>query len=996
MRALLSLFLIGSLAIADSAKAPADAKMKAPAAQEALSGKPAKAAAPRDEPKKEMAKAEKPAAKPAVKKPVPKPVVAKAPAPKSEPKKEMVKAEKPGAKKPVPKPAVAKAPAPKSELKKEMAKAEKPAAKPEAKKTAPKPVVAKAPAPKPEPKKEMAKAEKPATKPEAKKPAPKPAVAKAQTPKPEPKKEMAKPTVAKAAAPKGPSSSPFRVFPERIALDGKTDRQHVVVQTLHAHGITRDETATATFTFTNPKLVKRHGQILRPLADGETTLTVAMNGHSQQIPVVVQNAGAARPVSFRLDVEPTFMRAGCNTGACHGSARGQDGFHLSLFGYDPDGDYHRLTREMVGRRIDLAFPARSLLLEKSTGTVSHTGGELFKPDSEYHAIILDWIKGGAKNDKADTPEVTGIRLSPTKFVFRQADKPAKHQAMLVATYSDGSQRDVTHLGVYSSNNELTCALAEDGTVSAGKPGSAFLFARFDKFTVAAESIVLPNREFEWPKIAEHNYIDTLVHNKLKKLQVLPSQLCSDRNFLRRTHLDLVGRLPSPEDYRGFLADENPRKRAALVDRLLEDDGFVDIWTMKWGELLQIAEGKQAANTTRPRKAVFKYYNYIRDHVAKNTPIDRLVRALMTGTGSNLATPEANFYTSGERLTSQKLSENVAQQFLGVRIQCAQCHNHPFDRWTMDDYYAFTGFFEGISHKSAPDARERYVKFNGKIGSNHPVYKKTVPVKFLGGRAPDVGKKDPRPIVAEWMTSKENTMFAQNFANRAWAHFMGRGIVEPVDDIRISNPPVNKELFDELGNKLVEYDYDIKKLIRDIANSRTYQLSSRTNESNKLDNTHFSHAAVRRIQAEVMMDAIGQATERPTQVAGYPLGLRATQLFQGGYNDAFLKTFGAASRDTVCACEVKKEPTLSQALELINGGYISARVTASTVIKSLLAEKRSPEEIISTLYVRCLAREPTEKELKIMRGLVGDATADVAVYNDVFWSLLNSTEFAFNH
>jgi hypothetical protein len=859
--------------------------------------------------------------------------------------------------------------------------ADEAAAKPDAQTAA---AAAKTETPAPEPQKEVAKPPPPA-------------------PKPEPKKEIAKADTANATPPKKaasppepPASSSLRVFPERITLDGKTDRQHLVAQTLHAHGITKDRSTEATITFANPKLLKQDGHLLRPLADGETTLTIAIDGHSQNIPVSIKNAGAARPISFVLDVQPTFMRAGCNTGACHGSARGQDGFHLSLFGYDPDGDYHRLTREMVGRRIDLAYPARSLLLEKSIGAVNHTGGELFTKDSEYYSIILEWIKAGAKKDKADLPTVTGITLSPDNFVFRQAKDAATHQAMLVASYSDGSQRDVTHLAVFSSNNEVTCAISDDGLITAGNPGSAFLFARFDKFTVGAEAIILPDREFKWPDVPENNYIDTLVNDKLKKLQILPSDLCSDQEFLRRAHLDLVGRLPNPEEYRAFIADENPQKRAALIDRLLEDEGFVDIWTMKWGELLQIAEGRQAGNTTRPRKAVFKYYNYMREHVAKNTPIDELVRKLMTGTGSNLQTPEANFYTSGESITSQKLSENVAQQFMGVRIQCAQCHNHPFDRWTMDDYYAFTGFFEGISHKSAPDARERFVRFNGKIGSTHPVYKKTVPVKFLGGDAPDVGKKDPRPIVAEWMVSKENTMFAENFANRAWAHFLGRGVVEPVDDIRISNPPVNKELYEELGRKLVEYKYDIKKLIRDITNSRTYQLSSRTNETNTLDDIHFSHGAVRRVQAEIMMDAIGQATERPTQVSGYPLGLRATQLFQGGYNDAFLKTFGAASRDTICACEVKKEPTLAQALELINGSYISARVNASDVVKSLIAEKRSPEEIISTLYVRCLSREPTPKELKAMRELVGDKASDVAAYNDVFWSLLNSTEFAFNH
>jgi hypothetical protein len=791
----------------------------------------------------------------------------------------------------------------------------------------------------------------------------------------------------------------LRVYPEAVQLDGQTDRQHLVVQAVYEHDETRDVLRQAKIGISNPALLERKADVLWPKANGKGTITVTFGGLKKRIPFETRQAGVKRPVSFHLDVEPTFMRMGCNTGSCHGSARGQDGFMLSLFGYDPDGDYYRLTREIIGRRINLAVPEKSLLLEKATGEVAHTGGERMTRDSEYYATLLEWIESGAKNDEADTAKVTRISLLPEQVVFKQASPPPAQQVVVIAHYDDGTRRDVTHLGVFLTNNERTVNIDEEGAVTAGDPGSAHVFARFDKYTVGREVLVLPNDSYEWDGTPEANYIDTLVFNKLKKLHVLPSDVCTDEQFVRRAYIDIIGLPPTVEQYEDFVNDTSASKRESLAGTLLQRDEFADVWSMKWGELLQISEGRQSGNSTRPLKAVWNYYHYIADAVRKNVPVDRMVHALISGSGSNLHRPEANFYTSSDRITAQKMAENVAQQFLGTRIQCAQCHNHPFDRWTMDDYYGFTGFFEGISTKQGADEREVYVQYNtNKIGSEHPVYKEKVPVKFLGGEAPDVEGKDPRPVLADWMTSRDNRMFARNVANRIWAHYFGRGIIEPVDDVRISNPPANRELLEALADKLIAYDYDARRLIRDILLSRTYQLSSTLNQTNKDDHTQFSHGFVRRLQAEIMLDSVHHATGTSAVISGYPKGMRATQLFQGGARDTFLKTFGASERTSVCACEVSKEATLSQALEMINGYNVERLMRESKVIVDRIKAESSVEEVIGELYVRCLSRQPSEKEVAIYKELLAEVEPKHmrAAYEDVLWGLLNSTEFGFNH
>jgi hypothetical protein len=769
----------------------------------------------------------------------------------------------------------------------------------------------------------------------------------------------------------GQSAPSLRVFPAQIELRGQGDRQSVVVQLVNAEGATRDVTAEVTLRLADPKVAALAGQSLTPRADGRTSLLVEYGQHKAETPVVVKDAERSRSVSFRLDVMPIFMRNGCNNGSCHGAARGKDGFHLSLFGYDPAGDYFRLTRQIIGRRIDLAVPEKSLMLEKATAAVQHTGGKLFTPQHEDYQTLLRWIKAGAPDDTGDTPEPLGIELLPPKVVF--AGSGGQQRTVVLAKYSDGSVRDVTRLALFMTNNDSVTSIDKDGVAKGGSRGGAFVFARFNKFTVGSEVIVLPAADgFRWPETPATNYIDTLVYDKLRKLRMAPSELCSDETFLRRVHLDLIGLPPTREEFDRFVADTDPKKRAKLIDTLLDRDEFVDMWAMKWGEMLRIRAANNQPQFGRDAKAMWSYAAWVREQMAKNRPLNEFVADLVVGSGSNLKSPTSNLYTSTERLTPQKTAEDLAQVFLGTRIQCAQCHNHPFDRWTMDDYYGFASFFAGVSMKRGVEGREVIV-FNNNAANTveHPVDNRRMKPKFLGGESPAVDGQDPRRALAAWLTSPDNAAFSQTMANVIWAHFFGRGIVEPVDDVRISNPPSNKELLEAIGRKLAEYGFDKKKLIRDICNSRTYQLSAATNASNELDEAYFSHSYVRRLRAEVLLDTISRVTGTEDRFPQSPPGTRAVQIHSGNVSTYFLTTFGRAPRETPCSCEVSREANLSQALHLVNGDTITQKIAQSRLIPTMLAEKRSPEKIIEELYVRSIGRKPTADETEELVGIVNE-------------------------
>jgi hypothetical protein len=780
----------------------------------------------------------------------------------------------------------------------------------------------------------------------------------------------------------------LRVFPADINLLTAKDRQLLVVQAVYASGLTQDVTSQATMTLANPALCRREGNTFWGAADGATELKVEFGGKAMTVPVKVEKAVEPRPISFKLDIMPIFMKAGCNSGSCHGAARGKDGFRLSLFGFDANGDHYRLTRELSGRRIDLAVPESSLLIEKSIGAVPHTGGKRFELNTEYGQDLVRWIADSCPIDAAAIPTCTSLEIYPKQAVL---DGPGATQQVTVrAKYSDGTDRDVTNLALFLTNNDNSASINDQGLVTGGARGEAYVMARFATHTVGSQYIVLPKGlNFTPFQSKETNYIDTLVNAKLNKLRMLPSEVCTDEVFVRRLYIDLIGLLPTIEEYNRFMADTAPDKREKLIDELLNRKEFTEIWVSKWAEWLMMR-----SNNVISYKAMLLYYNWLSQQVASNVPLDKMVQGLLGANGGTFKVPATNYFQN--ETDTLKVSENVAQVFMGMRIQCAQCHNHPFDRWTQDDYYGFAAFFSQIGRKGGEDYRETIIFNAGGGDVRHPIDGRVMVPTFLGGGVADTAGKDRREILAKWLASPQNPYFASNFANRVWHHFFGIGIIEPIDDVRISNPASNPELLLELANKFTSYNYDFKQLVRDICRSQTYQRATQRNETNTTDELNFAHANLRRIKAESMLDCISEVTNTKDKFQGLPIGARATQIADGSTSTYFLETFGRAKRETVCSCEVRMEPSLSQALHLLNGDTVNAKIQQGGVITKLLAEKVEPLQIVERLYIACLGRKPNEAELNNLKPLFTQGSNVQQALEDTFWALLNSREFLFNH
>jgi hypothetical protein len=647
----------------------------------------------------------------------------------------------------------------------------------------------------------------------------------------------------------------FEVFPTDVNLKFQRDRQSVVCRFTEANGVQRDVTAEAKFSFSDPSKAKFEKDSVLPVADGQTMLKVEYKGETVEIPVKVEAVKEDQPISFRNDVMPIFMRNTCNSGGCHGASRGKDGFRLSLFGYNPDGDYQNLTREQIGRRINLALPEASMVLTKCDGEAPHTGGKLFEKNSESYQRIYRWLEAGAPNEDATKlAQPVSLEILPKQILL---EAPGQTFKMTVrAKYADGTDRDVTQMALFLSSNEGSAKIDKEGVITTGQRGEAFVMARYFTFTVGAQVIIIPKGlQYTKPKLEERNYVDQLVDAKLDKLRMLPSGQCDDETYLRRATIDVTGTLPTSDEVKAFLASKDADKRSKKIDELLTRKEFVDIWALKWSELLQVRTDN---NNNGGYKSVLSYYNWIREQIEKNVPVNEMARELIKASGSNFATPAANFYQL--ETDPLKLAEDTAQAFFGTRIQCAQCHNHPFDRWTMADYRGFVAFFTQVGRKTGEDPREKIIFNSGGGETKHPVTGQNVPPRFLGEDAPDMKGKDRREVLADWVASPKNPFFAPHIANLVWAQFMGRGIVEPVDDARVSNPPSNPELMQTLADKLVEYKYDMRKLVRDICNSAAYQRTTRPNESNDLDDRNFAKATIRRMRAEVMLDCITQVTE----------------------------------------------------------------------------------------------------------------------------------------
>jgi len=709
-------------------------------------------------------------------------------------------------------------------------------------------------------------------------------------------------------------------------------------------------------------------------------------------PLLLLAPPTPEPVSFRREVIPALTRAGCNAGACHGTPTGKNGFRLSLRGYDPSLDHHTLTREFAGRRTDRHAPDASLLLTKATARTPHEGGRRLDPDGELYRLVRDWIGQGATDDAATPP--TALEVSPARAV---RDARSSTQTLRVAAqFPDGSKKDVTHLTRFAVNDEAVAAVSADGVVTRRAAGEAVVVAEYMGLVATAVVLFLDdNPAFRWPDPPAHNLIDTHVFARLKDLRIEPSDLCTDAEFVRRAHLDAIGRLPTPERVREFLADRSPDRRAKLIDELLARDEYADWWGLKWADRLGVNQrfvGKIGA---------VKYHQWVRQQVASNVPEDEFARRILTASGGNYSNPPAGFY---RRLRSPDVrAEEVSQLFLGVRIGCAKCHNHPGERWTQDDYYGLAAVFARLRYRDGPFFIQLYDKEETVIplrtgDVTQPRTGQVMAPKFLGDEtaAPD---QDRREAFARWLTAPDNPFFARAAVNRIWNHLFGRGLVEPVDDFRTTNPASHPSLLDALAADFVKHGYDRKRLIRLVMTSRTYQLSHRPTPTNGADEKYFSKYPVRRLGAEQLLDAIADATGVPDKFPEVPTGTPAAALADGEYKHPLLEAFGRPARAMACECERSSDTTLGQALHLVGGFTFDKQLRHPDGRVSKLLKSGKPDtEIVEELFLAAFSRPPTNAErARMIAHFAARGTGQRrAVAEDVLHALLNSNEFLFQH
>jgi hypothetical protein len=790
----------------------------------------------------------------------------------------------------------------------------------------------------------------------------------------------------------------LQVQPTNLVLTGPRATKQIVVTGRYADNSVRDLTPFCEWTLDSADIAEVGiGGFLTPRKNGETILRGKAGEQTVQVPVSVKEMDQPRPVRFRHELIAALNVGGCNAGACHGTPSGKAGFRLSLRGYDPAADYQQLTRDVMGRRTDRNEPTQSLILQKALGRVPHEGGQRFPADSIPANTMRDWLTEGLHDDPADLPALKGIEILPGPRVLND---PARWQQLAVqASFADGSVRDVTRLTVFTSSDPAVAEVGATGLVEFRQAGEVAILCRYlDALVSMRLTFLEPRKGFTWNAPPENNYVDKHVFAKLKLLSIPPSGLCTDQEFVRRAYLDLCGILPTPDEVRTFLASADKDKRAKLIDALLNRPEYADFWTLKWSDVLR------SNRKTIQVKGVHLFRQWVHDNIEKNTPIDQIVRDLITANGSTYANPPANYYRIAR--DPQNLAETTAQLFLGIRMQCAKCHNHPFERWTQNDYYSMAAFFARVKQKrdpnepgpnpQTPGGELIYSERSGEV--TQPRTNQVMAPKFMGGATPVIpADKDRREVLAQWLTGADNPFFGKSVANRIWYHLNGRGIVDPVDDFRDSNPSANDELLDALAKDFTEHKFDVKHLIRTIMNSRTYQLSAETNDLNKEDAKYFSHAVTKLLSAEQLLDGICAVTESPEKYAGMPLGTRAVQLPDGEVNHPFLKTFGQPARELACECEREGDSNLAQALQLINGPTVNEKLrNPNNRLGRLLAKKLSDGDVLSELYLASLSRPPLDGEVKeAMKHLAKDPDKRKG-WEDIQWALINHKEFLFRH
>lgn len=728
-----------------------------------------------------------------------------------------------------------------------------------------------------------------------------------------------------------------------------------------------------------------------PLAEGEATIRVKSDkGPSATVKVQVTDIVTDLPVNFPNSIAPIFTKFGCNSGGCHGKSSGQNGFRLSLLGFEPEEDYEFLVKEARGRRIFPAAPERSLLLTKASGQLPHGGGHRIAADSPSFRMIYRWIEQGMPYGNEDDPVVTGIEVQPTE---RLMQRDGSQQVTVVAHYSDGSSEDVTRTTQFDSNDTEMAEVSITGLVTTSRlTGSVAVMARYQGHVgVYRATIPLGIEVTELPPTA--NYVDEIVFEKLTQLGLPASRVSDDATFLRRVTVDIAGRLPTAEEAEFFLASPDEQKRARWIDHLLESTDYATFFANKWSAIL-----RNKRRNDNDKVATFGLHDWIRNSFHQNKPYDQFVREIITATGSPADTPAVGWYREVKDQAAQV--EDTAQLFLGLRIQCARCHHHPFEKWSQQDYYGMAAFFSRVGRKkSSIPNYDRVFHNRGVAEATNP--KSGDKVKPTGLDAEPLvldQDDDPRVKLADWMSQPDNSFFSPALVNRYWKHFFGRGLVDPEDDMRVTNPAVNPKLLDALAKDFVSSGFDLKHLVRTICNSSTYQLSSEPNEWNRDDKQNFSRYYPKRLNAEVLLDSINQVTGTTTSFGGVPAGTRATQLPDSGFSSYFLTVFGRPESSSACECERSSEANLAQSLHLLNSSEIQGKLTAGSGRAATLSadKERDNADKVKELYLLAFSRDPSSEEREIALAHIEKTGDEKIAFEDIVWALINTKEFLFNH
>ncbi|MFO0976217.1 MAG: DUF1553 domain-containing protein [Planctomycetaceae bacterium] len=799
-----------------------------------------------------------------------------------------------------------------------------------------------------------------------------------------------------------------RLLPSAVELSGPADSHRVLVERFaadRAMGVAEGHALKSDA----PEIVRVDGTTLYPVANGETNVRV--EGVDTAV-VRVKVVGMDQPVnwSFRNHVQPVLARLGCNSGACHGALAGKGGFRLSLRGYDPDRDFFTIVEQQQGRRVELLDPAASLLLTKPTMATPHKGGKRLTTDSVHYKVLSEWIASGAAPPSDSDARLQSLAVLPERVSLTSDQE----QPLLVrAHYSDGRVEDVTHLAKFTSSNEAVATVDEHGLVKVVGSGEGAVTAWFSsQIVIARVTVPFPQTidPSEFANAPKRNFIDELVLNQLQRLNLKPSPRSSDDVFIRRAYLDTIGTLPTSSEVRAFVADTSSDKRDRLIESLLSKPEFVDYWTYRWSDLLLL-------NGTELRPdAIAAYYGWIRGHIEKNTPWDQMVRELVTSRGSSFENGATNFFARHQ--APEDMAENVSQAFLGLSIGCARCHNHPLEKWTNDQYYAFANLFSRVRAKgwggdprNGDGLRTLVTVSSGELVQprtgkpQRPAPLDAEPIDF---DAPG----DRREYLAQWLTSPDNKLFARSVTNRVWKNYFGVGLVEQVDDMRASNPASNEELLDAASRSLVEGKYDLKGLMRTILQSETYQRSSETLPENAGDQRYYSRYFPRRLLAEVLLDAVSQVTEVPTEFNRivypgadikptdvYPKGTRAIQLKDSAVDSYFLQTFGRNQRRITCECERSDEPSMVQVLHLSNGTTLNEKLAVpENRLAKWTKDLTTDDALVDEIFLTCLSRPPAEKELVEIKAVLTETPPEQRrqALEDLIWGIVSSREFLFNH